>query len=296
MKIIMYHNVKNYDQKLPYQNFLSIKKFKKQLKFFKDKYGLISNKNEIYKKNKKVLLTFDDGLKHHYEIAKILKKKNILGIFFICTKPLIDKIVLPVHKTHIILSSIKSSLALNYLTEMILKNKIILNNKFKIRFKDPYSHQNDELSKKIFKKIMNYLIDNEDKNIVLDSIIDKFKLKNKLVKYYLNSKEIKMMHEMGMVIGSHGFSHNLLSKMKKKEQEKELESSKNMLENIIKDNVTFFCYPYGGSKSYNKNTLELLKKKKYMLSFDVNPKDVDFPIIKKNPFKIPRYDCNLFKL
>ena len=32
--------------------------------------GLISNKEEIYEKNKKVLLTFDDGFKHHYEIAK----------------------------------------------------------------------------------------------------------------------------------------------------------------------------------------------------------------------------------
>ena len=28
------------------------------------------------------------------------------------------------------------------------------------------------------------------------------------------------MHNMGMIIGSHGFSHNLLSKMKKNEQEK----------------------------------------------------------------------------
>ena len=163
----MYHNVKNFDPKLPYQNFLSIKKFKKQLKFFKDKYGLISNKEEIYEKNKKVLLTFDDGLKHHYEIAKILKKKKILGIFFICTKPLIDKIVLPVHKTHIILSSVKSSTALSYLNKMILINRIILNNKFKIRFKNAYSHQNDEVSKKIFKKMINYLINNEDKNILL---------------------------------------------------------------------------------------------------------------------------------
>ena len=98
---------------------------------------------------------------------------------------------------------------------MILINRIILNNKFKIRFKNAYSHQNDEVSKKIFKKMINYLINNEDKNILLDSIINKFKLKNKLARYYLNSKEIKKMHNMGMIIGSHGFSHNLLSKMKK---------------------------------------------------------------------------------
>ena len=51
---------------------------------------------------------------------------------------------------------------------MILINRIILNNKFKIRFKNAYSHQNDEVSKKIFKKMINYLINNEDKNILLD--------------------------------------------------------------------------------------------------------------------------------
>ena len=73
--------LKNFDPKLPYQNFLSIKKFKKQLKFFKDKYGLISNKRKYLMKIKNIL-TFDDGLKHHYEIAKFLNKKKILGIFF----------------------------------------------------------------------------------------------------------------------------------------------------------------------------------------------------------------------
>ena len=179
---------------------------------------------------------------------------------------------------------------------MILINRIILNNKFKIRFKNAYSHQNDEVSKKIFKKMINYLINNEDKNILLDSIINKFKLKNKLARYYLNSKEIKKMHNMGMIIGSHGFSHNLLSKMKKNEQEKEIKQSKKVLENIIKDDVTYFCYPYGGAKSYNKKKLNLLKKNKYSLSFDVNPKDVSFQLIKKNSFRIPRYDCNFFKL
>ena len=90
-----------------------------------------------------------------------MKKKNFRD-FFICTKPLIDKIVLPVHKL-IILSSVKSSTALSYLNKMILINRIILNNKFKIRFKNAYSHQNDEVSKKKFKKMINYLINNEDK-------------------------------------------------------------------------------------------------------------------------------------
>ena len=61
---------------------------------------------------------------------------------------------------------------------------------------------------------------------MLDLIINKFKLKNKLARYYLNSKEIKKMHNKGMIIGSHGFSHNLLSKNEKNEQEKEIKQSK----------------------------------------------------------------------
>ena len=71
----MYHNVKNFDPKLPYQNFLSIKKFKKELKFFKDKYGLISNKEEIYEKNKKFFLLLMMDLNITMKLLKFEEKK-----------------------------------------------------------------------------------------------------------------------------------------------------------------------------------------------------------------------------
>ena len=90
-KVIMYHYVRNYSSKLPYFNFLHKKSFYKQLKFLKRKFNFFVLNDNLHKLrySKKILLTFDDGLKEHLNIAKFLKKENILGIFFISSYPLI---------------------------------------------------------------------------------------------------------------------------------------------------------------------------------------------------------------
>ena len=76
MKIITYHYIRDYSREFPYFNSLYKKKFLKQLDYFEKKFGIIKNENEIYKKNNKVLLTFDDGLKEHLYAAKELAKEK----------------------------------------------------------------------------------------------------------------------------------------------------------------------------------------------------------------------------
>ena len=67
------------------------------------------------------------------------------------------------------------------------------------------------------------------------------------------------MHNMGMIIGSHGFSHNLLSKLKRSKKKKFI-ILKRYSKISLKKKINFFCYPYGGAKSYNNNTVKILKK------------------------------------
>ena len=86
MKIITYHYIRDYSREFPYFNSLYKKKFLKQLDYFEKKFGIIKNENEIYKKNNKVLLTFDDGLKEHLYAAKELAKRKRIEIFFPLTK------------------------------------------------------------------------------------------------------------------------------------------------------------------------------------------------------------------
>ena len=103
MKIITYHYIRDFSKEYPYFNSLYKKKFLKQLDYFEKKFGIIENEDEIYKKNNKILLTFDDGLKEHLFVAKELAKRKKIGIFFPLTKNFEGKKeLLNVHKTHLI--------------------------------------------------------------------------------------------------------------------------------------------------------------------------------------------------
>ena len=91
----MYHYIRDYNKAYPYFNNLSKDEFKRQLIKFNKEYGIIENISELSKKNKKVLLTFDDGFKDHFFAAKELSKINKIGIF-LPTLPLKSKKILNV--------------------------------------------------------------------------------------------------------------------------------------------------------------------------------------------------------
>ena len=295
MKSIMYHYIRNKSKSFPNYNILEKKDYINQIKKF-SKTGLINSYEELFISSDKFLPTFDDGFKDHIFAAEVLKKNNSIGIFFIPTSPLKNNIMLDVHKTHLILGKVKSSKALNELEKYLYKNKIskFYNYNEKSKYKSAYKKHNDEDDKKQFKKIMNYYGDLKLKHKILDYLLKKFEINIKPKDYYLNKKEIKYLKSIGMLIGSHGESHTLLSRLPYREQFKELNNSKIFLEKIINKNIDIFCYPYGGRISYNNNTLKILKKLKYKLAYSVEYRDMSLKDIQKKPYELPRYDCNLF--
>jgi len=83
----MYFYIRHFYKSKPYFNFLLLNDFKKQINYLSKKNSFIKIKDtleENYHKNK-FILSFDNGLKEHLNIARDLKKKNILSIFFIPT-------------------------------------------------------------------------------------------------------------------------------------------------------------------------------------------------------------------
>jgi peptidoglycan/xylan/chitin deacetylase (PgdA/CDA1 family) len=85
----------------------------------------------------------------------------------------------------------------------------------------------------------------------------------------LSWEEIEEMQASGLVtFGSHSMSHPHLGELQKTIIEYELEQSKKVLENRLKQPVTFFAYPFG-MKSYgdiSDQTAELLAEKGYELA------------------------------
>ena len=222
MKAIMYHYIRDYDKGYPFFNFLSKKKFKKQLNLFEK--NILSKYENFSKNDDQIILTFDDGLKDHIFVAEELKKRNKTGFFFIPTYQLESNEFLDVHKAHLLSGKVSSEVILKKLEQYLKKKGIrnFINSDEKIKFKDKYSKNNDGDKKKEFKKIVNYCGNIELRSEILDYLLSEFDINSDPKKFYLNSDEIKYISDLGMIIGSHSVNHNLLSRLNKKEQTIEL--------------------------------------------------------------------------
>ena len=296
----MYHYIKNFNKREPYFNFLHFDDFKKQNNFLEKKSGFIKITDSLeksYNKNK-FLLTFDDGLKEHLKEAKYLKKKNIMGIFFIPGMQIEKSDFLPIHKIHLIFGKynleelirifkkfeVKTNFG-KHVFSIFEKQKNFIEKKYRLTENDKKIYLKtqlnnmDQKNKKIVKKIFNYCFSkNEQKNI--------FK------SFYLNSEDIKSLDKLGMKIGAHGYGHKVLSKLDYNSQKKDIFRSIKILSKILDKKIKYFCYPYGGFKVFNNTTIKILKKKEITHSFNVESKDWS---TKSNALYIPRYDCNEFK-
>ena len=142
---------------------------------------------------------------------------------------------------------------------------------------------------------MNYLIDERTRSNILDEMFKKFKINEKVKDYYMNISDIKYLKKIGMEIGCHSHSHNILSKMTYTSQKKEIINSKKILEKKLNSKINFFCFPYGRKYSYDKNTLKILKDGGFKYSFSVESRDVNKKDLLKK-FQLPRYDTNYFKV
>ena len=100
MKAIMYHYVRQFDNKHPNFRFLDIAQFQKQLDFFEQNFGFVDkdewnqfiNEGKTPSRKGKVLLTFDDALYCQYEyVVPELTRRGLWGIFYVPTLPYIKK-------------------------------------------------------------------------------------------------------------------------------------------------------------------------------------------------------------
>jgi len=302
MKSIMYHYIQDYNNDSPYFNFLDVKDFEKQILYFKDKYNFIE-KDDFLNSIKSeepvsgVLLTFDDGLKCHYDyVLPILVKYKLFGIFYIPTDIFNNNKLINVHRIHHLIGSNHIDLLTDYLLKVVPKN--FINPKY-VKYYGDKIYYNQNLLEKVenFKLILNYYIKSKYRNNVIDSLMSNFCEDEVLLKkdYYLSKRNIKALDDAGMIIGSHSVDHPVLSKLNYNEQNFQIQSSFYEIEKILgAKKIRTFCYPYGGFRSFNITTEKLLDEHSVLFSFNVEPRDISSNDLKYNLQKLPRYDCNAF--
>jgi len=81
---------------------------------------------------------------------------------------------------------------------------------------------------------------------------------------YMNWEQIKKLSNAGMIIGSHGMTHHILTSLKADDLAFEVEKSKQIIEEKINSPVEYFSVPKG---YYNKRVIDAVKKAGYKKMF-----------------------------
>ena len=302
MKVIMYHYIRNFDKDYPFFRFLDIENFRKQLNFFEDNFGFVTrlewdnivNNKKIDSAEGKILLTFDDAVQCHYEfVLPELQNRGIWGIFFVPTLPYEHYKGLDVHRIHLLCGAYKGIDLLKVLLE-IYDEDMISDKKIKEFREDTYKNQSNSEGVTRFKRILNYFVSYEYRESLIDELFKIFGASFDFNRFYVSKENLKKIYDCGNIIGSHTVNHPVMSKLKLAEQKIEIKNSFNFVKSIDCLKEKIYCHPYGGFHSFNKDTLDILKKEKVKYAFNVEPRDLRNKDLSDSPFTLPRYDCNKF--
>jgi len=268
MKAVMYHYVRDFVPEFPYFKNLHVEDFKKQLDYFEKEYGFVSLPQFLECLHTGivpdgVVLSFDDGLKDHYEyVLPILLERGLWGVFYVPTMPYSQGRILDVHKTHMLLGKFPAKEVYHQLLSIL--NESLLTHEHIREFRElTYSDQVDDDYTKLVKRTLNYFIGPQYRGQVLDQLmLHYFPDESRLLhSFYLLPEEIRALQESGMLLGSHTVSHPVLSTLSNNDQQKEIEESFSVLESITgKQSIKTFCYPYGGFHSFTPETERILQK------------------------------------
>lgn len=83
--------------------------------------------------------------------------------------------------------------------------------------------------------------------------------------------DLKQMHSLGLELGSHSYSHPILSNLTVKEIKFELEESKRMIAKNLSIDVDGFCYPNGMPNDFNRAAKDALYELGYKCAVTAFP-------------------------
>ncbi len=243
--------------------------FEKQIKYLKENFNVISI-NDIDKDlglKKKIVITFDDGYLDNFKNAfPILKKYNCPATIYIVTSFLDNK---------------------NFpwwlkIWQIIEVNEYIFYDQKKIDI----SH--NSLKSKIYNffcKKFFIMKSSEQKSFFtkITKNLDQTRLNRK--DEFLSSNDLTKLDQSKLIeIGCHTHTHQNLKLLEDHELNDEINTSKLILEKILKKKINHFSIPFGTKKSFSKKTINVLKKFNFKTIVTTEHGNFD----KKKLFGIPR--------
>lgn len=290
----MYHYVRNNIlENTPCLNSLDINIFTSQLDWLLENLSPLSFEkfNYCIKTNTEFppgsfLLTFDDGLQEHYRyVYPEIKKRNLIGFFFINTGVYTSNAPMCVHIIHFLCEKLGETKFIEILNQKLSDYDVVTENN---EFTTLYQYDQKPMAE--LKKILNYSLDYNIRDTILNDLyLEYFPDNNQFIKKtYLSLDEMKEMQSNKMIFGAHTVSHKVLSRLTKDQQYEELSQSKQFLTKNLDLEDVLFSYPYGHRGTYNRTTLDLLHRLGFHSAF--NTVRGSTSLLSSNKYELSRLD------
>ena len=277
---VMYHYVRPLEKsRFPKIKGLNLKAFEAQIDYLVSNYTILEPRalRAILKDGQNApkrscILTFDDGYIDHFNyVFPILATRGLKGFFFPPKSSLMDRKILNVNKIQFLLAEISEPQQLKSRLDNTLADFGIQNTGELIQ-KYYNSSRYDSAPINYIKKLLQHALPDKVREKIIDRLFNECVTSDTAgfcEELYLTLDQAKLMADYGMEFGGHGDLHLWHDKCTKKELEREVSASSQVVRSIhgdLKD--PFYCYPFGG---YDQHTLDCVKAAKFMAGFTVEP-------------------------
>lgn len=244
-----------------------------------------------------VLLTFDDGYIDHYlTVFPMLMEHGIRGAFYPPIQAVTEGTILDVNKIHLILAAGRN---VSDIISAIYGNLDAYRDRFNLESNQHYyqklakPNRFDTADVIFIKRLLQVELDKDLRSIITNNLFDEIVgVDQKVIskELYMNAAQLKLMHDSGMHIGSHGYAHYWLKSLPKEQQREEVSKGCDFLKSlgVDMDNWTM-CYPYG---AYDASLVGILREHNCKLGLTTVVDTVDLRTCDR--FAVPRLDTNDF--
>ena len=291
LAVANYHYIRDdFSAKYPSIFGLTPKEFEQQLialskqgKFISQE-ELLAYKEGAFTENY-ILITFDDGLKEQYTLAKpILDRLGIPYIFFINTANYEDRKVSLVHKIHMLRSDMPSLELLQLINKSFkLELDAIEQSKALVH----YNYDDAETAK--LKYLLNFKLTHLEQQELIDPIFNENYDEKAVAKsLYFEDEMLEILFNNGN-LGSHSHNHVPLGKLSLNELDLELKKTQEFFLKRFSKPASIISYPYG-SFDASSGISELVELNNFKLGFTME-RAVNNDI-ETAPYWMSRFDCN----
>jgi peptidoglycan/xylan/chitin deacetylase (PgdA/CDA1 family) len=303
LTIVMYHYVRDLaSSKYPKIHALGTDEFELQLDYIADAYEVVSLLDVVDAATggrslprDACLLTFDDGFAdHHRNVLPRLSARAIPGAFFPPGLPLVERVLLDVHKLHFILAAASdpSAVATSMLEQLDrMRRQRTLPSERQLRAAYECEDRFDTPEVMLIKGALQFGLPADVRTTLIRGLFDSFVGEDErelACELYMSTDQLRKLVREGMDVGGHGWTHAWLETLSTAEQAEEIRRTLALLDRVYGSPQAGWtmCYPYG---SYNPQTLVLLRRYGAAVGLTTRP-DVVRDL--QRPLELARLDTN----